>query len=309
MKKKLIHKPKAVVVSAHVDTPYQNIGDVLSAKAIASLLKIRRIYFLPKDNGKSADKVVIYGGGGIIRYDFFNKVYQDFILRKSSVPYYIYGIGINKDVNTPGFTKRDIEALTAWLSQAVSVSVRDIYTYNLVKSYGINCRLVTCPTYTVLKNMKKPTVKRKFLIGFSPSFGHTKNYKIYKKDMLKIIQEGIKKYGEDNIAILCHDYNDYLNTKKYFSKKVYKVFLKDFKDISRNYVRCKNIITARGHGLIFAAAFGIPCSPIVLNKKFKTLYEYHYGQQVNKVSFSLPYHEKHLSKKQLPKNISTKFSI
>jgi len=75
MKKKLNNHVKAVVVSVHINTPYQNIGDVLSAKAIAIFLKIRRIYFLPKDNGKSANQVIVYGGGGIIRYNFFNKVY------------------------------------------------------------------------------------------------------------------------------------------------------------------------------------------------------------------------------------------
>ena len=53
---------------------------IITGGAIASLLKVKTIYFLPRDNGKSADQVVVYGGGGLIRYNFFNKVYKDFIL-------------------------------------------------------------------------------------------------------------------------------------------------------------------------------------------------------------------------------------
>lgn len=99
-----------IIVSAHIDTNKENIGDILSAKAMATLLlpQQSKIFYLPRDKGFSFNKDVIYGGGGMIRPLFSTKVAGDFILRTKVNKHYIYGVGLNQDKLAPKFSNKDI---------------------------------------------------------------------------------------------------------------------------------------------------------------------------------------------------------
>lgn len=295
---------KAIIYSAHIGTKRENIGDVLSAKAIKILINKNniRLFDLPRKIGLSNNLKAIYGGGGMIRPSFVEREYIDFIQRKNK-PYCIYGIGLNIDKGGKKFNKKSLEALKKWILEAKKITVRERYSLDFVyKKFGIKPNLSPCPTYTILKTKKiKSDIKIKYNIGIVPSFGHTIIYKKYKKEAIKLIKELIKKL--ENLCIICHDAQDYEISKRLFkNKKVKIIFPKSFHSVYRAYKSCESIITMRGHGVIFAAATEKKCSHIPINQKLNYLYNYHYGGKFKNINFNLNYHLKNIEKNEKPIN-------
>lgn len=309
------NKKVAIVCSAHIDTERENLGDILSAKAIAILAGIQKakIYFIPRDIGVSSNLPVIYGGGGMIRPSFIKKVGQDFLLRNSKLDYSIYGVGINIDEGENLFSADDIKAIKRWILSAKSVTVRDFDSLKFLRdNFKFTAKLAPCPTYTILRNIGKFVQynKIKNKIGFVVSFGHTKNYSKFKTKIIKFIKNLINEFGAANVCIICHDEYDYTCSVKLFSEKGVRIVRpKTFKTVYKVYKECDSIITVRGHGVIFAAATDKPCSYIPLNTKLNSLYRYHYGTEYKNINFDLKYHLDILKKRRPPKDLSTNFKI
>lgn len=310
-----MRKEKIVIaVSAHIGTKKENIGDLLSAKAIAMLLHAKRakIYYLPRDNGLSSNQDVIYGGGGMIRSLFSKKIYEDFALRSPSNKYYIYGVGLNEDNLAPRFSKKDILLLKKWAGGAQSITVRDIKSQEVVRNIlKRDCKIAPCPTYNVLKVLRTKDIKKKYYLGITVGFGHTKTYRKYRKDFFNLIKKLIGKIGSDKISLICHDQQDFDLAEKYFSHERINICRpKSFREVKLEYLKCKNILSLRGHGVIFAAACNLPCSIIPLNKKLNSLYQYHYDNNKKfKIIFKPKFHLQQLEKAILPKNIKSKFKL
>lgn len=311
----ILDRKTAIVYSAHIGTRKENIGDVLSAKAIAILCGLKKIklYHLPAEIGFSADVPVIYGGGGMIRPLFSEKENKDFILRDKKQPHSIYGVGINFDINGESFSKNDFAALKQWILNAKSVTVRDLDSLKFIHDkLGFNAKLAPCPTYTVLKNKKLffKTIRIKNKIGIVPSFGHTDVYTTYRENVINLINDLINKIGSSNLCIICHDEQDYDFSLKFFGKKGVSITKPlTFDDVYIIYKSCGSIITLRGHGIIFAAATGKACSYIPLNIKLNSLYHYHYGADSRGINFDAEYHLKKLEKNKLPIDLNINFNL
>lgn len=308
-----INQDTAIVYSAHLGTKKENIGDVLSAKAIAIMsgLTKARLYCLPGEIGLSANRPVIYGGGGMIRPLFYKKEDRDFKLRNKNQPHAIYGIGINLDVGGYDFTRDDLNSLEQWLTTAKSVTVRDLASYDfLQKKFNFKAKIAPCPTYSVLKNKKREFLGTKYHLGIVPSLGHTKTYDGYRNEIIAVIQDLIKKVGPEKISFICHDEQDYDAIKMLFGDLGVSIVRPvDFDHVHESYSDCGAIFTLRGHGIIFAAAAGRPCSFVPLNVKLNALYSYHYGGAYRDINFNAGHHLDNLDKRQPPLNINTDFSL
>jgi predicted RNA-binding Zn-ribbon protein involved in translation (DUF1610 family) len=300
-----------IVFCAHIGTPKENIGDTLSAQALKKLTNAKKIYCLPRDDGLSFNKEVVYGGGGMIRPLFSERINNDYKLREKNINYYIYGVGLNIDKLTPPFSKTDLFNLKIWLNSAESVTVRDLETKIFIeKLCNKKFKLAPCPTYQIIRSKNAREHSKKYDLGIVVSFGHTETYKKYKKYLLTLISDLIK---NENlfINIICHDEQDYIFAKKEYlnNNKIHICRLKSFNSVIKEYSSCNAILTVRGHGVIFAAAMNIPCSIIPLNTKLTSLYEFHYAQKNIRISFDYRQHLKTLKKRKLPKKINYKFKI
>lgn len=297
---------RGVVFSSHIGTERENIGDVLSAKAVAKVHADGTANFsyfsLSQDSGLSASIPVIYGGGGMIRPQFAEReVYKDFQRRLPRIPYAIYGVGLNCDIHGPDFSSADIDALRKWITNAQSAHVRDFETQEFVRSViGTECQVSPCPTYDVLKSIFVLPMGRKYEIGFVMSSGHTETYARYKENIVRLVNGLIEKVGRDNIRIICHDSADYEFSKDLFGKDLSIVMPEDFRSVRLEYSRCRSIITLRGHGVIFAAASNLPCSLIPLCGKLNSIYYYHYRDHAKALSFDPKKHYEHLARRILP---------
>ncbi len=298
---------EGVVFSAHKGTDRENVGDVLSAKAIIALRNSpsAALFVLPEDIGKSKDLEVVYGGGGMIRPLFQKReIYQDYLQRSGRIPYEIYGVGVNFDILAPRISESDMEAIHNWLAHASRVSVRDVATKDFISGNfkDISIFLEPCPTYSVLCELKKDKPNKKFAVGISVSFGHTTTYLSYLDRITGMIRDLSDTLGKDRISLICHDGADFKYAEKEFPN-IYRCEPKSFLAVGDEYQKCEGIISLRGHGVIFAAALGLPCSPIPLCDKISSLYEYHYGQTSQPLSFDAEAHVGNLQKTVYPLNL------
>lgn len=302
---------KGIVFSAHMATDRENIGDVLSASAIAVLGGYKNFHFysLPKDSGLSSAIEIIYGGGGMIRPQFAKReVYRDYRLRLPDRHYSIYGVGLNGDILGSDFIAEDFEALNVWLKNAKSVCVRDLSTKIFVEqNFDIKCGLSPCPTYGVLKDLIVENVERKYELGISVSFGHTETYKRYLNEIIFLVRCAITDFGFQNISLICHDQYDYEYAKAIFGGILHICAPRTFYQVKSEYLQCKKIISLRGHGVIFSAAMGLPCSPVLLCNKLNSLYFYHYNAHCLDLTFDFNKHVDYLNKNVSPINLTTQF--
>ncbi|MFH1866981.1 MAG: polysaccharide pyruvyl transferase family protein [Patescibacteria group bacterium] len=295
-----------IVISTHVNTGRENIGDILSAEAIAKLLSRKsKIFILPRDAGVSKYLHVIYGGGGMIRPNFFvREVYGDYLLRKKN-DYEIYGVGLNCDLLDPLFTRNDLSSLHDWIENANKITVRDILTKNFIEDkLKLKCLVAPCPTYTVLHDsLDHKTEKILFRIGITASFGHTATSRRFLSQTKKLIRDIAAKVGVQQVSIICHDEDDYRFSKKNFKGGFNICRPKTFTDVSSAYSKCESILTFRAHGVIFAAAVNRPCSPVIFSNKLKSLYEYHYQSSLIRLNFDARTHLKHFSRAVMPRKL------
>lgn len=308
-----INDQTGIVYSAHLGTKKENIGDILSAKAITVLANFNqnRRYCLPGEVGLSANRPVIYGGGGMLRPLFGEKEYRDFALRDKRQPYAIYGVGINVDARGQEFSQNDMVALKKWILNAQSVTVRDKASYDFVlDKFNLSVNLAPCPSYSVLKRYDKFFSKTKFKLGIVPSLGHTETYVYYLNDIILLISSLIIRIGASNICFICHDEQDYDSVYELFSQAGVSIIRPlTFDQINLAYRACDSIFTLRGHGVVFAAATGRPCSYVPLNVKLNSLYAYHYGGEYREANFNTDYHLAKLRERQLPFNLNINFSL
>lgn len=297
-------KNKIIIVnSAHIGEARENIGDILSAKALAILIRKAnsKIIYLPRDIGRSSNARVIYGGGGMIRPGFAKReVFKDLESRNKNIPYSIYGVGINVDNFSPDYSTKDKQAIKKWLAGADSVTVRDLETKKFIsKLLKKPCQVAPCPSYQIVKKISKK-IKPKYDIGIVLSLGHTASYKKYLKKIITLVSDLIRLSGNSRIILICHDKADYFAAKKLFPK-TQAVFPKSFIKVNDTYRQCRGIITLRAHGIIFSAACNLPCSAVALNAKIGSLYHYHYGSPLSrKTDFNASAHLNFLKKKRLP---------
>jgi polysaccharide pyruvyl transferase WcaK-like protein len=250
---------------------------------------------------------VIYGGGGMIRPRFSSReVFRDYRLRNPEIPYAIYGIGLNCDENTPPFSKEDTAAMREWLEGAKSVSVRDEETKRfLAEETGFaKAAVAACPTYAVLRRMDGKEQKKEYAIGISASFGHTAAYAAHTGAIIGLITGLAKTLGENAVCIICHDRADARIARETFGDRIRIEEPRTFEEVSRVYGACRGIVALRGHGVIFSAALGIPCSPIPVSNKLSTLYSFHYGKECGGVSFDADRHLRALAGNVPPREVA-----
>ncbi|MEK7174490.1 MAG: polysaccharide pyruvyl transferase family protein [Patescibacteria group bacterium] len=299
-------RPQGIVFSAHIGTPRENIGDVLSARAIALLERGEntRLFALPKDIGSSANINVTYGGGGMVRPGFGRReVYRDFLLRNTRWPYRIFGVGLNQDVGTPSFSEQDITALNDWVSHAASVTVRDSATKEFLARFAaIDIAIRPCPTYSILVQKHTPQNIARYEIGVVVSFGHTVTYKKFLPQVEALVAGLWTEVGDNNILLICHDEADRTFAKNRFPE-LQNVAPKTFEEVAQAYSSVKQIISLRGHGVVFAAALRIVCSPVLLCDKMETLYKYHYGVTPPSLTFDVRRHLDYLRRRIVPINL------
>lgn len=305
------NKKFAIIASAHIGSDRENVGDLLSADALGKLIgkSNYQILFLPRDKGKAKNIEAVYGGGGMIRPNFSRReVYEDYLLRDKNIPYYIYGVGINVDCSSVDFSTEDIEALRDWIFSAQSVAVRDMETKNFIKKYiKINCKVAPCPTYNILRSILIASNKE-YKIGIVVSFGHTETYKHYLQKIMDFINDVKSSAGGDNVGLICHDQQDFEWAKKLFPN-TNAYYGKSFIDIKNIYSKFNKIISLRGHGIIFAASCGLPCSVVALNNKINSLFYYHYKQKSFGIDFNADRHMEYLKKEILPKVLNCNFKL
>lgn len=298
----------SILYSAHSGTERENIGDVLSAQGISRLarLPLTRELALPENEGKTGGMRVIYGGGGMIRPRFSSReVFRDYRLRNPGIPYAVYGVGLNCDENAPPFSKEDTAAMREWLEGAKSVSVRDEETRRFLTEAGFaDAAVAACPTYTVLRRMDRKKQKKEYTIGISASFGHTTAYAAHTGAIIGLITELAKTLGENAVCIICHDRADAHIARETFGDRIHIEEPRTFEEVSRAYGACRGIVALRGHGVIFSAALGIPCSPIPVCNKLSTLYSFHYGKECGGVSFDADRHLQALAGNVPPKEVT-----
>lgn len=299
----------AVIYSSHTGTDKENIGDVFSAEGINAVFNNGKgkLFSLPRDLGKDcSSRYIIYGGGGMIRPRFHEReVYKDFLKRKAHVKYAIHGVGLNKDLLGPEFTKEDIEAIREWVQMADSVSVRDMETKQFIeRNTGISPAVVPCYSYEMLAEVhdKSGSIDKEFYLGLVPSFGHTYTYEQFRAEVEKFIDDISNQLDKSKILLICHDRNDYNYAIRRF-KDICVYFPANVDDVNKAYSKCENTIALRGHGIIFSAACRVPCSPIPLCDKLTFLYEYHYNEKSPHISFNVEDHLNHLRRGVLPANL------
>lgn len=298
-----------VVYCAHQFSPKENIGDVLSAKAIMKLYgdSGTGLCCLPNALGHSRNEEVIYGGGGMIRPYFAEReVFNDFHKRKMDKDFIICGVGLNRDQFVSDFSFDDICAIQEWLVQAKTVTVRDRGTKLFLENYleFSRAKINPCPSYIALKLTKTVPIQRKFLLGIVPSFGHTATYHHYLAEIRTFTVNLVEEVGHDRVCIICHDKQDYTYALKLFQGTGVSVYCpQSFAQVKYCYMQCDQIVSVRGHGVIFAAACDKPCSIVTLNLKMNTLFEFHYGNDPLGVNFNAKSHLLFLAEKRLPMEI------
>ena len=300
-----------ILYSAHLNEPKENIGDLFSAYSLSILYgNSSSIYHSLQENKKGGAKGdAIYGGGGMIRPHFAKReVFSYYSSTINDGQFAICGVGLNKDEMTADFSSDDLCALKEWINSASIVSVRDLETKLFLETYldyG-KAYLAPCPTYPVLKRLKLPKegMRKKFRLGVVPSFGHTETYRSYLANTIAFTKSLIDIFGQRNVCIICHDMHDY----HYAHSLFYKSEVSVFKPCSLNqlkyvYSNCEKVISFRGHGVIFSAACGIPCSAVALNIKLETLFHFHYGISNLQHRFEPLEHISFLNETILPKNV------
>ncbi|MFA6553724.1 MAG: polysaccharide pyruvyl transferase family protein [Patescibacteria group bacterium] len=295
-----------IAYSCHADCSRENIGDVLSGQGIATIAGFKRARYLklPRDLGQRVPALLVYGGGGMVRPRFSQReVYHDF-QRRSKTPYHIYGVGLNQDCQGKDFISHDFAALGQWLRRAVSVTVRDRSTQRFIREKtGLRARVAPCPSYSAIKLLKNPPADKLYSIGIVPSFGHTQTYKNFEPQIVALIHDIIGASQDKRCCLICHDQADYETAKKLFGGQADIYRPKNIREVQRIYARCQGVITCRAHGIIFSAAVGRPCSPVILSDKLSHLYAYHYGRKISKINFNASFHMQQLSKGRLPIDI------
>ncbi len=162
-----------------------------------------------------------------------------------------------------------------------------------------------CPTYIVLKLLEVDKIIDKyFKVGIVPSFGHTASYLHFLPQIVELIRGVVDLVGDENVSIICHDRHDYNFASDIFASRKINICLPDsFSQVKYEYSKCEKVLSLRGHGLIFSAACGIPCSVVALNIKMDTLFDFHYGVKSLGLNFSPNDHLYFLKSMIRPKNI------
>lgn len=297
-----------VVYCTHRNSPKENIGDVLSAYALAIIFgeKCNNLFVLPDDIGFSSDTEVIYGGGGMIRPNFSNRaVFKDFCMGSKKRKYVICGVGVNKDEMVSDFSFDDLSALQEWIHGAYNVTVRDTHTKQFLDNFLSYSRanVAPCPTYSVLQNITLTTnIKKTFKLGIVPSFGHTVTYLHYLPSTVKLVNGLVGLVGHKNVSIICHDQQDFEFAHLLFEKENVNICKPwSFEEVKHAYTQCEQVVSLRGHGLIFSAACNLPCSVVSLNLKMNTLFEFHYGTKPLGLNFNPKEHLDFLRDRISPK--------
>jgi polysaccharide pyruvyl transferase WcaK-like protein len=279
-----VKEKNTIIYSKHCNNPKENIGDTLSAFGIKEIFfphQATKFIILPRDIETSASGHIIFGGGGMIRPNFSQRIIFQYYQRlmKTHQEYDIYGVGLNVDINDSHFSDEDLSAIGQWISHARNVTVRDVASRNFLKKI---CQrkifLQPCPSFTLLqkKLLGKDAAPKKYAVGIVPSFGHTTTYQQYLDQTVRLISELVEHYTISNVLFLCHDKQDFDYMRKYLPD-YNAVYISKIDDIIQHYTSVKKIITWRGHGVIFSAACKVAgCITVNINLKLKTLLEYHY---------------------------------
>ena len=293
----------SIAFSAHKGRK-ENIGDILSALALAQLYKIDNpILHNLRYSPNIKTKFTIYGGGGMIRPEFADREVAKSL--STDISYAIDGVGLNTDVHSLKMNDDDKKSIKKWFECAQFASVREFDTAEFLRNnFMLEVNVLPCPAYRILSSLQKPLNQTKFKIGIVPSFGHTKNYLNYLNDIVGLIRSFEKSIHKNEICLICHDSQDASFAIKHFDMKVIQPI--SFEDVKCAYDQVDNIITARAHGLIFSAARGRPCSYLGLADKLAFLYRYHYDTNHNEqpLDFDAKSHLMRLEKASLPKNIA-----
>lgn len=274
----MVTKPISIAFSAHKATDRENIGDTLSAQSIPILRgsMYHQIRCLPNDNAIRPYYPTIYGGGGMIRPGFAKReIWADAICWENK--YQIQGVGINKDLDAADYTAEDIYAIFNWFSSSEDCSVRDFRSQEMIFNIcRISPRFEPCPTFQVIRLIqKKITNIKKKEIGIVLSSGHTETYKNRLDKIEKIVSFIVGYIGIENAVIICHDNADYIWSSMRFQCAIEKP--SNLTEVKTFYSQCESIISMRGHGIIFAAACGVPAIAISFCDKIDALFETHYG--------------------------------
>ncbi len=277
-----------VTFSAHQGTYRENIGDVLSASSIPILRKSKnyQIRCLPSDYLVRSDSFTVYGGGGMIRPNFAKReIWADVLCQKHK--YDIQGVGINKDLDAPEYTKDDIDAIREWFMLSENCSVRDFRSQEMIHSIcGITPKFEPCPSFQILRSLDDQPNSGTKKIGIVLSSGHTKTYKNRLDSIEKIVLFIISYIGKEKTAIICHDYKDYLWSSERFPCAIDKP--SNLSEVKFSYSKCERIVSMRGHGVIFAAACNIPATAIPFCDKIEALFEAHYGASLPQIRIEEP---------------------
>jgi hypothetical protein len=274
--------PIAIACSARFNTPRSNIGDILSAQGIAFLEGFSRpdYCWLPERVGESSRLFTVYGGGWMLRPLFSKReVFQDFMARESD--YSIRWVWINFDLHAPDLLAEDIVAMKNWIEGAVSVTVRDHDSREFVGKFtNKNVGIEPCPSYFLVQNeaIPKKYLRKIMPYGIVPSFGHTKTYEAFEKEIIAFCKNFVDRH--EQVRFICHDLEDFFRARCIFPNTPWVEICcpRSAQEVAKAYGECSGIISMRAHGIIFSAAMQIPVSVFPFSNKIGALYRFHYQQ-------------------------------
>jgi len=246
----------------------QNIGDSFTAIALQKYLKRKTDswqlgYFNLKKYDLNKYDLVILGGGGIYHPDHLKTLEKNTNLFSSTTPLAIIGIGLNLE-GQQQFKDKDIKRLINLNKRAFINTVRDDWSFNYLKSLGINSQITGCPSL-FLPELYQLKTKPIYDLGLNFAISHTGYYQQKSQSTLKFINRVAKKLKGKKI-IICHSKKEkklyqkiFPNIRVFYSNKPQSVL-----SIYRN---CQLVLGMRGHSQIFALATNTSSLAIPLNEK------------------------------------------